>query len=129
MNRLNKESHVVEEINGVRCAIVEKDCTQERIDFLRNILTVNGYRVEVAPMPPPKVKAKPAAAPIEGEAAPIETPAPEPIPTAFMIGVTDILFHPMLAIYERFLKTPEGEIVSISYWNQENTDTQPIYWM
>lgn len=129
MNRLIKEAHAVEEINGVRCAVVEKDCSEERIAFLKKLLEFNRFSVELAPMPPPKAKAKPAAAPVEGESAPIETPTSEPTPTAFMIGVNNILFHPMLAVYERTLKTPDGQIVSINYWNQESENAEAIYWM
>src|SRR6187401_3255824 len=61
MNRLNKEAHALEDINGVRCAVVEKNVTPERVEFLKNILEHNGYTVMVAVSPPPKVVAKPIA--------------------------------------------------------------------
>ena len=35
---LNKGKHLVEEIDGVRCTVVEKGITAERAQFLKNIL-------------------------------------------------------------------------------------------
>jgi len=126
MNRLNKEAHALEDINGVRCAVVEKNVSPERTEFLRKLLEFNGYTVMVAPSPPPKVVAKPAAPAPDGT--PVETPAPPPVPETFTIGVTDFLFHTMLLIYERALKTPEGKIVSIDYWNQQPEKEGEYYW-
>ncbi len=124
MNRLNKEGHVVEEINGVRCSIVEKNATPERVEFLKKLLEANGYTVMIAqvaaPKPPPP---KPVPA---GEVAP-PPPAPLPAPDLWNIGVTDILFHAMLAVYERVLKTPEGKLCTISYFNQE-PEKENWYW-
>ena len=124
MNRLNKEAHAIEEINGFRCAVVEKNVSQQRVDFLKNLLEINGYTVMVAPSPPPKVAAKPVAPVAEGQ--PVETPPPTP--TTFTIGVTDFLFNPMLAVYERALKRPDGKIVSIDYWNQQSEKEGDYYW-
>ena len=124
MNHLNKEAHALEEINGVRCAVVEKNVSPERTEFLKKLLELNGYTVMVAPSPPPKVVAKPVAP--GTEAAP--PPPPPPAPETFTIGVTDFLFHPQLAIYERALKTPEGKIVSIDYWNQQPEKEGEYYW-
>jgi len=126
MNRLNKEAHALEDINGVRCAVVEKNVSPERTEFLRKLLEFNGYTVMVAPSPPPKVVAKPAAPAADGT--PVETPASPPAPETFTIGVTDFLFHTMLLIYERALKTPEGKIVSIDYWNQQPEKEGAYYW-
>jgi hypothetical protein len=125
MNRLNKEAHALEEINGVRCAVVEKNVSAERAEFLKKLLELNGYTVMVAPSPPPKVVVKPAAPAAEGAAPP---PPPPPAPETFTVGVTDFLFHPQLAIYERALKTPEGKIVTIDYWNQQDTKEGEYYW-
>ena len=124
MNHLSKEAHAIEEINGVRCAVAEKNASQQRVDFLKKLLEYNGYTVMVAPSPPPKVAAKPAAPAAEGQ--PAETPPP--LPSTFTIGVTDILFNPMLAVYERDLKTPDGKIVSIDYWNQQPEKPGEYYW-
>ena len=133
MNRLTKEGHVVEELNGVRCAIVEKLVSPERVEFLKKLLEHNGYSVVIAGTPPPPVKPAPKpAAPApgtEGQAVvPPPPPPPPPAPTTFTVGVTDITFHPMLAVYERSLLTSEDEVVSISYWNQEPSVKDELYW-
>ncbi len=127
MNRLSKEAHALEDINGVRCAVVEKNVTPERTEFLKKLLEFNGYTVMVAPSPPPKVVAKPAVPAAEGTPAAPEPTLP-PQPETFTVGVTDFLFHTMLAIYERALKTPEGNIVSIDYWNQQPEKPGEYYW-
>ena len=147
MNRLNKEAHALEDINGIRCAVVEKNVTPERTAFLKNLLEGNGYTVMVAPSPPPKVvPPKPAPpvpkvevtnppgvtpappTPIEVPPSPPPAPIPPPAPETFTVGVTDFLFHPMLAIYERALKTPEGKIVTVDYWNQQAEKEDKYYW-
>src|SRR6185503_12527293 len=124
MNRLVKEAHALEDINGVRCAVVEKNVPPLRAEFLKKLLEHNGYTVMVAPSPPPKLPPKPAVA---AEGAP-EPPPPPPAPETFTVGVTDFLFHTMLVIYERALKTPEGNIVTIDYWNQQPEKEDAYYW-
>src|ERR1035437_10192628 len=104
MNRLSSEDHVVEEINAVRCSIVEKNVFPERVEFLRKLLEHNGFTVMTAPTPPPPVKPapKPVAAPTTEGQPPLPPPLPPPPPPApstFTIGVTNIAFHPMLAVY------------------------------
>ncbi len=37
------QNHVSEELNGVKCAVVEKNVTKERADFLSNSLLFNKY--------------------------------------------------------------------------------------
>ena len=127
MNRLTKEAHVLEEINGVRSAVVEKNATPERVDFLKKLLEYNDYTVMVAPSPPPKVIVKPAPPAADGTPAPAPPPAP-PVAETFTVGVTDFLFHPMLAIYERSLKPPGGNHVTIDYWNQQPEKEGESYW-
>ncbi|MBI3502524.1 MAG: hypothetical protein HY063_12100 [Bacteroidetes bacterium] len=136
MNRLSKEGHIVEELNGVRCSIVEKNVSPERVEFLKNLLEHNGYTVMVAQTPPPPVKPPPKPpAPVIGPdglavavAPPPPPPPPPPAPNTFTVGVTNISFHPMLAVYERSLFTSEGKIVSIAYWNQEPEKEEELYW-
>ena len=43
-----KGKHIVEEINGTRCTIVEKGVIAGRIDFLKNLLEFNKFEVLVA---------------------------------------------------------------------------------
>lgn len=119
---INK-NHEFEELNGLKCAIVEKNATSERVDFLKKLLEFNRYTVVVVPTPAPKVvPAKPAVPTTEGaETAP---PAPEPIITApetFIIGVTDVTFNPTNAIFGRLLHTPDRHVVTLAYWNQQET--------
>ncbi len=130
MNKLSKEAHALEEINGVRCAVVEKNVSPQRADFLKKLLELNGYTVLVAPSPPPKViPAKPLPPNADGTPAIAPTPTPPPPPPeTFTVGVTDFLFHAMLIIYERALKTPEGKIVTIDYWNQQDEEPGKYYW-
>ena len=133
MNRLAKEGHSVEEINAVRCAIVEKNVSPERVEFLKTLLQHNGYTVMVAQTPPPPVKPAPKTpAPVIGpDGQPVAVappPPPPPAPNTFTVGVTNISFHAMLLIYERSLLTSEGKIVSIAYWNQEPEKEGELYW-
>ena len=125
MNRLNKEGHVVEEINGVRCSIVEKNATPARVEFLKKLLEANGYTVMITQAPPPKPPSVKAVPP--GLAQPIPSVAEAAAPDLWNIGVTDIAFHTMLAVYERTLKTPEGNLCTITYFNQE-PEKENGYW-
>lgn len=115
---LTKNEHIVEEINGERCSIVEKNATAERSAFIKRILEHNGYTVRTAPSPPPR--AVPAA---EGEKA--DSPA---APETFTVGVTDRTFNIMVAIYMRALHTPEGRLVTPALWNGEEGAEGRWYW-
>lgn len=136
MNRLASEGHVVEELSGVRCSIVEKNVPPERVEFLKKLLEHNGYTVLVAQTPPPPAKPAPKApAPVIGPdgqpvavAPPPPPPPPPPAPNTFTVGVTNITFHVMLAVYERSLYTLENNPVSIAYWNQEPEKAEQLYW-
>lgn len=112
---LNK-NHEFEELDGVKCGIVEKHVTLERVEFLKALLTHNGYTVIVVPSPAPKAApAKPLA---EGEAPP---PPPPPAPETFTVGVTDYTFNSTNAIFGRLLKTSDNKIVTLAFWKQEAT--------
>ena len=100
-----KAKHIVEEITGVRCTIVEKGATAERVDFLKKLLEFNKFEVLVAED-----------APVEGS------------PAVFTIGVTDLVFNPVIAVYELSLKLADGRSVSPAYWNQYTTESTDEYW-
>jgi hypothetical protein len=105
------QNHLFEELNGVKCAIVEKNASPERVDFLRRILEYNRYTVVVVPSPPPK-----------GEGV-----VP---PETFTVGVTDVMFNPVNAIFGRLLKAPDGHVVTLAYWQQkekEADDEKPYF--
>jgi hypothetical protein len=104
---INNAKHIVAEIDSVRCTIVETGATLERAAFLRNLLEFNKLGV----------KEMQEALETEGEEA------------RYTIGVTDLLFNPVFAIYERQLKTIEGGFVTPGYWNEECVECDPRYWI
>ena len=114
---INK-NHEFEELNGVKCAIVEKNATKERTEFLKQLLEFNRFTVVVVPSPPPKIAPPPK--PVEGEIVqPAEPPLPQP--ETFTIGVTNVAFNPTNAIFGRLLTTKEGHIVTLAYWEQKES--------
>jgi len=130
---INK-NHEFEELGGVKCAIVEKNASKERVAFLKDLLETNQFEVVVVPSPPPKAAAAPKpAAPADPNAPaqpPIETPTPPPPPETFTIGVTNLAFNPTNAIFGRLLRTKDGHIVTQAYWYQKESsshDEIPYY--
>jgi len=104
---LNNAKHIVSEIDGVRCTIIEMGATLERVAFLSDLLGFNNLEVkemkEVS-----------------------ETEGQDP---KYTIGVTDLLFNPVFAVYERQLNTREGSKVTPGYWKQECVECDPRYWI
>ena len=120
---INK-NHEFEDLGTSKCAIVEKNASPKRVQFLKTLLEFNKYEVVVVDSPAPKAApAAPVAAPVEGEApAPAPAaPAPPPAPTTFTIGVTDLCFNATNAIFGRQLKTTDGHIVSLAYWQEKES--------
>ena len=129
---INK-NHEFEELNGVKCAIVEKNASAERVAFLKQLLELNKYSVVVVTSPPPKPA--PATTPkppgvAEANTQPtVEEQSPPP-PETFTIGVTDVTFNPTNAIFGRLLRTRDGHVVTLAYWNQQEStshDEVPYY--
>jgi hypothetical protein len=126
---INK-NHEFEDLDGVKCAIVEKNVSVERVEFLKNLLQSNGYTVVIVKSPPPKAAPpKPVAPPTEGV-----VPAPvfelPPAPETFTIGVTDVTFNSTNAIMGRLLHAPNGNVVTQAYWLQKepvSNDKVPYY--
>jgi hypothetical protein len=114
---INK-NHEFEELNGVKCGIVEKNVKPERVTFLKELLEYNGYTVIFIPTPAPKNPAPPP--PKEGEMATVPPPLPA-APETFTVGVTDYTFNTINAIFGRLLKTKDGHIVTLAYWQQKET--------
>ena len=104
---LNNAKHIVGEIDGIRCTIVESGTDMARAAFLRQLLEFNNYEVKELIVPS-------------------ESAGGEP---SYTIGVTDIVFNPVFAVYECLLKTPEGGYVTPGYWLQECIECDPNYWM
>lgn len=119
---INK-NHEFEELNGVKCAIVERNILPARAEFLERLLSSNGYTVVITAAAPPKAAA---AAPGQEIVASTTNSAPE----LFTLGVTDVMFNPVNAIFGRLLKTPDGRVVTLAFWKQHETishDHVPYY--
>ncbi len=116
------QNHLFEELNGVKCAIVEKSVAPRRAEFLRGVLEYNGYDVLVVGTPPPKaaVGVVPGVGAGAGDGAGADAAAPAPpAPVTFTVGVTDVAFNPVNALYGRLLKAPGGHVVTLAYWQQK----------
>jgi hypothetical protein len=104
---LNKGKHTIIEIEGVRCSLVETGLTESRALFLKSLLQDNGYIVMME-----KEKTK--------EGTPLDT---------WVMGVTDILFNPVIRVYGHRLRRLDGHVVTPAYWNQWPVDADLPYWM
>ncbi|MES2005859.1 MAG: hypothetical protein V4450_15180 [Bacteroidota bacterium] len=112
---INK-NHEFEELDGIKCAIVEKNVSAERVAFLKALLSYNQYTVVVVASPPPKTAA-PAPSAEGTEPVPVVPTAPE----TFTVGVTDVMFNATNAIFGRLLRTPLGRVVTLAFWKQQET--------
>jgi len=92
-------NHIVEEIKGTRCSVVEKNVLHERATYIRDILEKSGYAVI----------------------------ASENADSTLNIGVTDVTFNLQHALYGRILKTSNGKLVTPAIWNQKSQD-KGFYW-
>ncbi len=120
---INK-NHEFEELNGIKCAIVEKNASKERVEFLKQLLEFNRYSVIVVASPPPKVAPapKPVVTTEAGtEPQPLNPEPQQPVPETFTVGVTNVAFNPTNAIFGRLLRTKDGHIVTLAYWEQKET--------
>jgi len=105
---LNKGTHKVIEIDGTRCSVVEENVSKKRVDFLTKLLKHNGFEVKSM---------------LSNEEKKLYT-----------VGVTDMLFNPVIYVYELRLKTPEDDsMVTPAYWEQKTNKgmkpgEQDIYW-
>lgn len=131
---INK-NHEFEELNGVKCGIVEKNVKTDRVAFLKELLELNGYEVIVAASPLPKLAptpkpVEPQTSNLEPQTSNLEPKTSNLEPQTFTVGVSDYTFNPINAIFGRLLKTRDGQIVTLAYWNQEvavNNDEIPYY--
>lgn len=109
------QNHLFEELDGIKCAVVEKNASVSRVDFLRRILEYNRYTVVVVSSPPAKAVPLKATAPVDETVT-----APFPVVNeTFTIGVTDVMFNSINAIFGRLLKLPNGNTVTLAYWHQQ----------
>lgn len=98
--------HIVEEINSERCTIVEKGITASRAGFLRNLLEYNHFEVLISE----------------------QQKENEDQDTLFTLGVTNLEFNPVIAVYEMALNIPEGGKISPAYWEQKSNNGDQEYW-
>jgi len=103
---LTKGKHIVNEVEGVRCSIVETGASSERVKFLRDLLEFNKYIVKVE----------------------LDKKKNESDSDTFTIGITDILCNPTVIVYMKKIKTKDGRIVTPNYWNQKTEDLNVPYW-
>lgn len=101
-----KGKHTVTEIEGVRCSLAGTGISEARKDFLRELLALNGYEVKTEPE-----KSK--------DGAPTGT---------WMIGVTDLAFNPVIAVYAHKLQRNDGLEVTPAYWEQRGPQADIPYW-
>jgi hypothetical protein len=104
---LNKGKHNVIEIEGVRCTVVETSLTESRALFLKDLLVLNHFDVKM-----------------EAEKGKDGTPL-----GTYILGVTDLLFNPVIAVYGHKLLRKDGHSVNPAYWNQWREDADIPYWM
>ena len=90
--------HTVEEINGIRCSVIEKRITTERAAYLKAILEFNKMEVVIQS---------------DGDG-------------VFTLGVTNVIFNPIHALYGRVLKNIDGKLVTPAIWYQKE-QTGPFY--
>lgn len=104
---LTNAKHIIAEFDGIRCTVVESGISRERMDFLKDILEYNGLEV--------KTKADPSEIP--------------DAPVTYSIGVTDLTFSAVFSVYDRSLRTRDGQIVSPGIWRQETKVYNRMYWV
>ena len=100
---LNQIKVTVEDINGKRCIVVESGITADRAEFLSRLLKHNGYEVVLS----------------NDDAG------------NYKIGVTDLLFNPVIDVYERRLLSFTNHKVTPAFWLQQSSDEsiqQVSYW-
>jgi len=85
---------------------VEREVNAQRMNFLKDLLEYNGFEVIIE----------------EHE------PAEEGGEKSYNVAVNDLVFNPVIWVYDRKLRTPDGHIVNEDYWMQRNTNFRPQYW-
>jgi hypothetical protein len=104
---LNKGKHHIGEVDGVRCTIVETGISKKRADFLKDLLEYNHYEVKIQE----------------------EVTDPPADAKTYTLGVTDIVFNPVIAVYEKSLLTKDDRKVTPAYWNQTGIEQNIPYWL
>lgn len=103
---LYKYAHVIKEINETKVRVIEDKCTRERVDWIKKLMEHNGYEVLIEEV----------------------LPKNEEDVTTYTVGCTDIIFNPIVKVYNRELLTFDGHRVTPDYWNQITDEVEPNYW-
>ena len=99
--------HMFGAIGNQRVTFVEKKIGSDRMEFLKALLTFNGFEVVIQE----------------------EKRKSEEEPQLYTVGVTDMVFNPTVYVFQRRLKTIDGKhIVNQEYWNQQSEHAKPQYW-
>lgn len=85
---------------------VEKGVNAQRMNFLKDLLEFNGFEVIIEEIQSEEV---------DGE-------------KSYNVAVNDLVFNPVIWVYDRKLRTPDGHIVNEDYWMQRNSNFRPQYW-
>ncbi len=101
-----KGKHQVAEIEGVRCSVVETGLHEERKAFLTGLLQQNGYEVKC-----------------EHEKAKDGT-----VLDTYILGVTDLLFNPVIRLYQQKLYRTDHLLVTPAFWEEKKQYTDIPYW-
>jgi hypothetical protein len=107
MTALLTGKHIVEEINGIRCSLVESNLDSARLAFLEALMKHNGYQTQTEALPTKTADA----------------------PPTYKLGVVDLIFNPVKAIYEKALRRPDGMVVTPAYWREETKQTDRPYYL
>ncbi len=97
---------MVTEIAGTRVSVVESGVTEARKEFLTTLLQQNRYSVLSDPE-----KGK--------DGSPLGT---------YVVGVTDLMFNPVIMVYGQRLYRPDGNVVTPAFWEQKDSQTGIPYW-
>ncbi len=104
--QLTSGKHEFGDLDGQTVTFVEKNISRERADFLKGLLEYNGIPVIVQENPG----------------------ATEEAPATYTVATPDLVFNPVVYVYQRRLRTPDGRKVTPAYWRQQTEETKPEYW-
>jgi hypothetical protein len=91
--------YIIEEISGTRCSVVEKKISPERASYIKSILESSNLEVVTATDESGNMT----------------------------VGVTNLMFNLLTALYSRTLHTPERLLVTPAMWFQIE-QTGAYYW-
>ena len=103
---LTSGKHDFGDLDGQTVTFVEQKISAARAEFLKKLLEHNGIPVILQEIPG----------------------AAEGDPVTYTVATPDLVFNPVIAVYERRLRTLDGRKVTAAYWRQETAETKPEYW-